>query len=538
MLSWLSPGDVAVGLRLLRGLRPYLRQPITPDEARRTLAARLAGRGAAFLALARRIYRRPESVYRRLLVHAGCEYGDLERMVQADGVEGALTSLYRAGVYATTDEIKGRRPVRRGSLVLETTPASFLNPDVGGHFWVGTGGSSGATIVVPIDVAFTRDCAVDTCLVMEARGGSRWIKANWGVPGGGSLAKVLEFSGFGAPPVRWFSQLDPRSRDLHPRYRWSVRLIRTASWMAGKPLPPPQHVPVDDPLPIVVWLHEVIAGGDTPHLFTFASSAVRVCQTALAHGIDIAGARFMLVGEPTTDARLASILRVGAQGLPRYATTESGAIAYGCLTAADADDQHVVEDCHAIIQPGAPHAVERVPADGVLLTTLTPTVPLVLFNASMGDRAQVTEARCGCPLESLGWRRHLRHVRSFEKLTGSGMAISDVDAICVLEETLPARFGGTPTHYQLWEDETSDGRPRLRLLVDPGLGDVRATDVVEAFYDAVAARSDAMRVMAKAWQAAGVVVVERRPPVVTAGGKIPPICRARTPADSTEASSA
>src|SRR5215470_7122487 len=104
-MSRLSLGDAAVGLRLLRGLRPYLRQPITPDEARRTLVARLASRSSALLALARRIYRRPESVYHRLLVHAGCEYGDLERMVRADGVEGALTSLYRAGVYATADEI-------------------------------------------------------------------------------------------------------------------------------------------------------------------------------------------------------------------------------------------------------------------------------------------------------------------------------------------------------------------------------------------------------------------------------------------------
>src|SRR5262249_58080419 len=68
------------------------------------------------------------SVYRRLLVHVGCEPGDLERMVESDGVEGALTSLYRAGVYATADEIKGRHPMRRGSLALETTPASFLNP--------------------------------------------------------------------------------------------------------------------------------------------------------------------------------------------------------------------------------------------------------------------------------------------------------------------------------------------------------------------------------------------------------------------------
>src|SRR5262249_61133511 len=111
-----------------------------------------------------------------------------------------------------------------------------------------------------------------------------------------------------------------------PGLCWGVRWFASPAGRAGKPLPPPQHVPVGDPLPIVAWLHEVIAGGNTPHLFTFASSAVRVCEAALACGIDIAGARFMLVGEPTTEARLASMRRVGAQGLPRYATTESGPI--------------------------------------------------------------------------------------------------------------------------------------------------------------------------------------------------------------------
>jgi len=73
------------------------------------------------------------------------------------------------------------------------------------------------------------------------------------------------------------------------------------------------------------------------------------------------------------------------------------------------------------------------------------------------------------------------------------------------------------------------------LLLDPSLGDVRAADVVDA-YAAVAARSDALRVIAKTCQAAQVVVVERTPPVVTAGGKIPSICRARAAA-SAEASS-
>src|SRR5262245_5690309 len=224
--------DLAAGVRLLSGLRSYLRHPIDADEARCTLVARLENRTADFLALARRIYARKQSPYRRLLEHAGCEYEDVARLARADGVEGALCHLARAGVYVTSEELKGRRSIRRGTTTVETSPGAFLNPDVGGHFWVATGGSGGAAIVVPIDLAFTRDCAVDTCLVMQARGGGRWIKANWGVPGGGSLAKVLEFSGFGAKPVRWFSQLDPEAPDLHPRYRWSVRLVRAVSRMA------------------------------------------------------------------------------------------------------------------------------------------------------------------------------------------------------------------------------------------------------------------------------------------------------------------
>ncbi len=525
----LSPliGDLAVGARFLRGLPGYLRHPIDAAEARRVLDERLKNRRHDFLALARRIYGQPESPYRHLLANASCEYGDLERLVEADGIEGALTHLYRAGVYVTADEFKGRHPIRRGSTVVQPSPDAFLGAVTGRHVWVATGGSGGPATVVPIDVSFIGECAVDTCLVMDARGGGRWIKANWGVPGGGSLAKVLEFSGFGARPVRWFSQLDPAARGLHPRYRWSVRVMRWASWLAGRPLPLPLHVPVDDPQPIIRWMRTVLEAGEIPHLFTFASSAVRLCQFAFSHGLDIEGARFMLVGEPTTEARMAAIHRVGAQGLPRYATTESGPIAYGCLDPATPDDLHVLDDVHALIQPGETGAAGGVPADTVLLTSLRPTVPFVLLNTSMGDQAQLTERQCGCPLEALGWRHHLSHVRSFDRFTGSGMAVGDADVIRVLEETLPERFGGAPTHYQLWEEEAADGHPRLRLLVHPAVGDLDREALVDVFYEALGRETDTKRVMARAWRSAGLLVIERTPPIVTAGGKLLPIRRDR-----------
>ncbi|HEY7141219.1 MAG TPA: hypothetical protein VIE44_14030 [Methylomirabilota bacterium] len=68
------------------------------DEARRALTQRFASRGATFLELARRtVYASATSPYARLLRHAGCGYADLEHLVRADGVEGALRRLLDGG---------------------------------------------------------------------------------------------------------------------------------------------------------------------------------------------------------------------------------------------------------------------------------------------------------------------------------------------------------------------------------------------------------------------------------------------------------
>ena len=111
------------------------------------------------------------------------------------------------------------------------------------------------------------------------------------------------------------------------------------------------------------------------------------------------------------------------------------------------------------------HAVEERP-DGLLVTELRPTSPFLLLNVSMGDRAEVEARQCGCPLEQYGWTRHLHTIRSQEKLTAAGVTFLDTDVVRVLEELLPSRFGGGPTHYQLLEEESEDGSPTLRLLVD------------------------------------------------------------------------
>jgi hypothetical protein len=370
-----------------------------------------------------------------------------------------------------------------------------------------------------MDLGFIRDVAVNTCLVLEARGGADWLKANWEVPGGGALYHVLLYSGFGAPHARWFSQLDPGTPDLPPLYRWSPRVMRWASTLAGVPLPAPEHVPIEAPLRIADWASSVRRLGQTPHIYTFPSSAVRLAQAAVDAGRDLEGLQLLVGGEPVTTARLRAIRRAGAEAQPGYGSIEGGVYGYGCLRPSAPDDVHVLEDLHAVIQPG-PGGTHGLPPSANLFTSLSRNSPFVFLNVGMGDQAVLDRRRCGCPLESLGWAAHLRSIRSFEKLTAGGMTFLDTDVVRVLEEVLPARFGGSPTHYQLLEEETGDGTPRLRLLVHPSLGPLDAPGVAEAFLDGIGAGPGAEQVMGLHWRHAGYLAVERRAPLTTPSAKI------------------
>jgi len=504
-----------MGARLLGGLRGYLRTPLTLPECRAILRRRLERREADFLALARHaVFANPRSPYRALLRLAGCEYGDLERLVGRDGVEGALRVLLRQGVYLTVEEFKGKRPVVRGATTLDAGPVPLRNPLATPHFWGLTGGSRGAATRLPLDLACVRDRAVNLHLALDAQGGAGWQKAVWGTP---SITPLLWYSIGGARAAAWFSQVDPRMRGLHPRYRWSVRAVAWASRLTGVPLPRLQHVPLDAPLPIARWMRAVRATGGTPHLWAFPSSAVTLCQAAEDAGIDIAGARFTITGEPVTETRLSAIRRAGAVAVPDYGSADSGgSVTYGCLDPEAPDDVHLFQDLNALVQADTP----PFPAGALLISSLRPTVPFVLLNVSMGDRATVTDRRCGCPMEALGWRTHLHAIRSFEKLTAGGMTFIDTDVVRVLEEILPGRFGGSPVDYQLIEEEAADGRPQLSLLVHPRVGPLDARAVEEAFLAAIGTGSGAARIMAHQWREGRMLRVERAAPRTGVLGKI------------------
>jgi hypothetical protein len=516
----ISLQDALLGARLLVRLAPFLREPIGLAEARAVLRGRLEQRERDFLALVRdAVYASPASPYRTLLALAGCEQGDLERLVSREGLEAGLRVLYGAGVYLTVAEFKGRRPVVRGSTEFQVEPGSLRNPIGTRHMTVWTGGSRGVRTPITFDLRFVQDAAVNRALTLASRGRARWRLAFWDVPGG-TLTAMLAYAKGGIFAERWFSLMDPDDPGLDPRYRWSARLVRGAARAAGRTLPAPERVPVTSPLAIAAWMRDVLAAGDTPLLLAYSSLAVRLCRGAADAGIDLGGAQLVLYGEPVTEARLAAIRRCGAEAWPIYVTTETSRLADGCLEPAHADDVHLFHDCHALIQPGDGRVRPDLPAGALLVSTLRRTAPLILLNVSMGDEAVVEERRCGCALEGLGWRVHLRTIRSYEKLTAGGMTFLDGDIIPVLEEWLPARFGGGPTDYQLVEDSSAEGDARVRLLVHPSVGPLDPAVIAEAFLTRIGAGPGAARVMGLVWQDAQLLRVERRPPIMAESGKI------------------
>lgn len=517
-----SLADVRLGAGFLWRLFGFLRHPLTPPQALARLRCRLDGRGADFLALAReRIFARGSSPYRQLLKLAGCEYGDLEGLVARDGVESALRVLCRHGVYLTVDEFKGRRPVVRGSTTISLDPRQLQDPKARGHVPARSSGSRGSATPADVDLDFIREVAVNHCLALHARGGGAWRHAIWGVPGSAAMKRILWLAGFGAPTVRWFSQVDPAGPGLHPRYRWSADLMRWVGGLAGVPLPRPLHVPVADPLPIVRWMAEMLGTGHTPHLYTYASAAVRLCEAAQAANISLRGAQFTISGEPITEARLAAVLRAGVAAVPQYGASEAGGtIGHGCLAPADADDVHVFGDLRAVIHPEGVTTDPDLPPTALLFSSLRSSAPFHLLNVSLGDRAVLDQRNCGCPLARLGWTTHVQAIRSYEKLTSGGVRLFDTDLIEALERALPVRFGGGPTDYQLVEDEGASGHPRLRLVVAPSIGPLDARAVADAFLTAISAGSGAERVAGLLWRDSGFLRVERRRPDASPGGKI------------------
>ncbi len=529
---WPTAAELMSGARLVIQGPLLLRNPLTPYEANQLLQRRLKNRDANFLSVMRdAVYAQATSPIRRLLELTGCQLGDIEQLVHQHGIEGTLRILYRDGVYLTLDEFRGRVPIVRGGSSFESSPELLKNPLVRQQFRRSTGGSRGTSLSAELDLALERHRQSIHLLALDARGRHARRIALWkSYDAGMSGLLIRALSAVSCD--RWFCTTLPTGDRIPPRYVWSSRVLRLVGLLGGVQIPRPEPATLNDPDPIVDWMFQTLCNGETPHLDTTTSAATKVCQAALRRGVDLRGAEFMVGGEPFTATRRQALVSTGATVVSHYGATESPSMGMGCLAPQEPDEVHHPHDWSAIIQPDALGPARGLPPDALLITTLSPHARLVLVNTSLGDYAKMTQRACGCPLEALGWHTHLHTIRSFEKLTAAGATFHDADIVRVLDEVLPSRYGGGPTHYQLVESESEEGNPRVTLLVDPAVGYVDEQSVANTFLEEIGQGVSGHHLMALTWRDGDVLRVERRTPFATPAGKILHLHAARSPRTS------
>ena len=145
----MRPGYVAkrlVGLaRFARNARGFLDEQLTVDQIRQEIAEGVRTREQRFLNKLTAFYQRPHSPHFRLLAAAGCEQGDIRRLVETDGLESTLTQLAQAGVYLAYEEFKGRMPAKRGSQTFHFGAGDFEDPNLEPELFGSSGGTRPAS---------------------------------------------------------------------------------------------------------------------------------------------------------------------------------------------------------------------------------------------------------------------------------------------------------------------------------------------------------------------------------------------------------
>jgi hypothetical protein len=495
---------------------------VTEDEARNVFEREMRERDESFLRiLEEAIYKRPSNPYYKLLRDAGIGLTDVRRMVKEIGLEESLNRLYSAGVYLTQEEFKGRQPVRRNGLDFSTTGTDFDSPfsgQAGGYLTRRSSGATGSTSEVKIDFNDCYERAVMLRLTPTTQNTFGRPLAYWYT---GDMTSTLYLAKTGLTPEKNFStrRLSWHGEEFKGTFLANYTLVLCR--LFGRPLPTPEFVPLDQAFKVAEWLAEKVAGGTPPVLRALTSPAIRVCLAAKQRRLDIRGTLFDIGGEALTPGKAQIITDVGAQVMTRYAAVEAGFIGYACGNPTQADELHLLSNKIALIER------EKTLPDGatvpaLVLTSLSRYSPKILFNVESGDYATVTVRDCGCALGSLGLATHLTWIRSYDKLTSEGVTFMGERLIQLLEQDLPARFGGTVGDYQIVEEEEG-GLTKVSVLVASRIGTVDEDALLSTVVRTLRQNHHSGSYWTDLWRQGNALRVMRREPYMTQTSKVMPI---------------
>jgi hypothetical protein len=511
--------------RVAAGMRSYARAPRVSDPGA-LIAEQLRNRDDHWLATARRaVFDQPAHPYAGMFRLAGCEYGDLEGLVRQRGLETALVALRREGVHLTHEELKGNKPIVRSGRLIPSTPESFANPLTEGWLRGESSGSSGSKSTTRSGTAEMR--YREAYWALHVREAGLDDRTNFILrpilPARAGLVTALACARVGCPVRRWFAISSPRAGSAH--YRGLTNAIIAAARLSRVASPFPRYLPSGDFSPVARGLADLKSRGKPGSLQTVASGGVRVARAALDHGWDISGSLFVLSGEPTTPAKQRLVESAGVEIRTMYWISEVGPIGWGCQRMG-ADCVHLVEDSVAVIVDRRPAPFSDLDVSVLLFTTLLPQASNILINADLGDSGVVEPAACDCLFTTAGFRRQVRHIRSHARITGHGMTLAGSDVVRILEEVLPARFGGAPGDFQLAEEE-GPGQTQLVLRVDPRVPLSSEAELKSGFLHEL--RSHYGGALASSvWRHADALCVVRQTPQATHTGKVPPLILIRS----------
>lgn len=506
--SYLDKAGMA--LRYGFGLPRFFLKPLSLAECYALVRRRVEEREVNFLAQLRRaVYSNPRSPYYKLLRHADCAYGDLEGIVRQKGLEKTLRKLSDAGVYISIEEYKGRKPVERPGLSLQTKPEDFDNPHVAAVREETSSGSRSKGVRNRLDFGYLADEAAAAGVMFDNLGfyGGPFVLCH------NIIAVFLVSTKGGTAPTKWFMPLSGKRNKLASYYGVMV------GKSLGYPIPWPERFTRQEADHVAQWLAQEKRTVPRMIVWTSASSAVRICLAARESGLDISGTHFITGSEPLTRAREQTIRAARCTATARYASTETGRMGYGCTNSTE-DDVHVLKGAVAVTQQARRVGSTGVTVNALRITSLLPTAPKILINLEIGDYGTLETRRCGCKFDELGLTDHLSHIRSYEKLTSEGMTFFAGDLVRVLEEVLPSRFGGGPLDYQAIEEEGKDGLSHLNLIVSPKVGKIEEKMLVRTVLEELTRNGGPSQMMARVWKEAGTVQVRREEPRPTKGGKV------------------
>jgi len=519
--------DLIGYVRACRGLRNFFKESLSIEDAVEKVSKKRESRSEDFLGIVKRaVYENEDSPFLKLLKSANFEFSDVKSLVDSRGVEGALRELAEEGVYVGINEFKGKNVCVRNGRSFTFKESDFDNILFHSGLEITTGATRSSGTRTMVDFNSLTESAEDFAVMQYVHDLVDTPQIVW-MPTGLGMICVLRYGKLGNTPVGWFSQARwfPKigKGNLYSSIKNRV-MIDSMTYEArriGIPLPKMKWVDMNYVNEVTKKISAVVKENSRCCVTTFVSSALRACKSAVDSGTDIDGVVFLVTGEPLTPTKRKEIEGTGAEVIPWYAASEIGVISFGCRKPSNCDDTHLLSNRLAMIQYKREIKDFGISVNAFLLTSLSQFARKRLLNVEMGDYGVMEKLKCRCGYEKLGMADVVYNIRSFEKLTGEGMTLIGSDMVDVLEEDLPAMFGGSSTDYQLVEEEDEKGFTHMDILVTPSLGKLDEKKVIDAVYDGLRKRSKGGRDLSfEVWEDVGTIRVRREKPIVTKRGKL------------------